>query len=149
MKHYIYRVEEKTTGEFYWGVRSCKCEIIDDTYMGSMKSWKPDKQNLVKTYTKQFSTRELAYEAEYIVIKYFGNKEMFPLNRNHTNRFGAQENRKLSPEHKEKLAVAMRLRKFSDEHKKNIAKSCTNRSFTEEHRKNISLAARNRTRKPE
>lgn len=124
---------------------------MDDTYLGSMKSWKPLKENLIKTYVKEFSTRELAYEAEHIVIKYFGNKKMFPLNRYHTNKnaFGVQKNRKLSAEHKQKLADAMRIRKFSDTHRENIAKSCTNRKFSEEHRKNISIAARNRAQKPE
>ena len=33
--HYVYRVEDALTGEFYIGARSCLCEIGDDPYMGS------------------------------------------------------------------------------------------------------------------
>ena len=48
MKHYVYKLEDKKTKEFYFGSRSCKCEIINDKYMGSPKTWKPNKDKLVK-----------------------------------------------------------------------------------------------------
>lgn len=81
MKHYVYKLTDKFTNEFYFGSRTCKCEPIYDSYMGSMKTWKPNKNNLVKEVVKSdFSTRELAtkYEAELI-------KENIknPLNRNY------------------------------------------------------------------
>ena len=48
-RFYIYRIEEKFTKEFYWGSRTCKCVPKEDPYMGSMKTWKPNKENLIKT----------------------------------------------------------------------------------------------------
>ena len=39
MKHYNYKITNIETGEFYVGVRSCKCEIEDDKYMGSSSIW--------------------------------------------------------------------------------------------------------------
>lgn len=61
MKHYVYRIEDRKTGEFYFGSRTCKCNIEEDTYMGSMKIWKPNKQNLYKVILKSdFENRENA-----------------------------------------------------------------------------------------
>jgi hypothetical protein len=81
MKHYVYKIIELTTGEFYIGSRTCNCNIEDDVYMGSMKTWKPNKLNLVKYIIKDdFINRELAtiYERD-LIIKKINN----PLNRNY------------------------------------------------------------------
>ena len=51
MKHYVYRLDDIISGEFYFGSRTCNCEINCDTYMGSMKKWKPNKSpNLGKKF---------------------------------------------------------------------------------------------------
>ncbi len=112
MNHYIYRVEEKFTKEFYWGVRSCECDPSEDTYTGSMIRWKPIRENLIKTFIKTFETRELAKEAEHIVLKYFMNKDKFPLNRNYHDgnaKFGASSNK------------GEKLKPFSEKHRMNIS----------------------------
>lgn len=33
MYHYNYKITNISTGEFYIGVRSCKCSIEEDSYM--------------------------------------------------------------------------------------------------------------------
>jgi hypothetical protein len=82
MKHYVYKLEDKKTGEFYYGSRTCKCKIEEDNYMGSMKTWKPNKTELVKTIIKDdFKSRNHAtiYEKE-IILENYEN----PLNRNYS-----------------------------------------------------------------
>jgi hypothetical protein len=69
MFHYVYRIDEVTTGNFYFGSRSCKCEPIDDYYMGSMCKWKPDKTKLLKVIIKDdFVDRESALIFERNII---------------------------------------------------------------------------------
>ena len=82
MKHYVYKLEDKKTKEFYFGSRTCKCKIDEDNYMGSMKLWKPNKDNLVKTIIKDdFETRDEATEYErYLVKKHYSNE----LNKNYS-----------------------------------------------------------------
>lgn len=68
MKHYVYKLEDKITGEYYFGSRSHSIPE-NDKYMGSMKTWKPNKLNLVKTVVRDdFETREdaILFEAETI-----------------------------------------------------------------------------------
>jgi hypothetical protein len=82
MKHYVYKIEDKKTGEFYFGSRTCKCNIDEDRYMGSPVIWKPNKENLYKVILKSdFESREdaLLYEKELVEknIKH-------PLNRNYS-----------------------------------------------------------------
>ena len=82
MKHYVYKIEDVITREFYFGSRTCKCEIEKDTYMGSPVVWKPNKQNLSKVIIKSnFKNREdaLLYEKKLVEqnIKH-------PLNRNYS-----------------------------------------------------------------
>ena len=73
MKHYTYRIENKSTGQYYLGVRSCKCEIEDDKYMGSSTIWtskyiKENKNNLVKTILETFEYREYASKGELKIL---------------------------------------------------------------------------------
>lgn len=69
MKHYVYKIEDTKTKHFYFGSRSCNCEPSDDEYIGSMKVWKPNKSNLLKTIIKDdFLNREdaIQYESQLI-----------------------------------------------------------------------------------
>lgn len=82
MRHYVYRLDDPITGEFYIGSRSCKCKIEDDTYMGSYKTWQPEnKSRLIKTIlNSNFKNRENTIEFERLIIKEnIGNE----LNRNY------------------------------------------------------------------
>lgn len=135
MRHYVYRIEEKYTKEFYWGVRSCKCDPFKDNYLGSMKAWKPNRENLVKTYIREYSTRELANEAEHIIIKYFKNKVMFPLNRNYHDTknwctFGLSHS--FSEEARKKISKALKNKKQSSETIDNRANKLTGRKHDDE-----------------
>lgn len=82
MKHYVYRVDDPITGEFYIGSRSCYCNIDDDNYKGSYCTWKPENADrLVKTILKSnFRKRSTAIKYEAKVIKQYINNEF---NRNY------------------------------------------------------------------
>lgn len=108
MRHYTYLIREVETGEFYIGVRSCKCEPNTDKYMGSMVTWKPNKSNLVKTILREFNSREEAMSVEDELIKLFVKDG---LNRNYNisgnfHAFGL----KRSEEHKAKISLAIKGR---------------------------------------
>lgn len=69
MNHYNYKITNQKTGEFYIGVRSCKCPIEEDPYMGSSSIWnkiyiKEHKDDLVKEILETFETRKLANGGE-------------------------------------------------------------------------------------
>jgi hypothetical protein len=82
MKHYVYKITDPITNEYYIGSRSCKCDITNDSYMGSYKTWKPiDKERLVKIILKDdFSNRNEAIDFEIELIKENIDNE---LNRNY------------------------------------------------------------------
>jgi hypothetical protein len=71
MYHYVYKLELPETKEYYFGSRTSKVEPINDIYyLGSMKTWKPDKKKLVKFIIKcDFENREdcIKYERELII----------------------------------------------------------------------------------
>ena len=65
MNHYVYLLEHRDKPMWYIGVRSCKCKIADDSYMGSSKSMsKEEKSRCRKIILKRFSTRKEAIEYE-------------------------------------------------------------------------------------
>jgi len=66
--HYTYMLTLEGSEEFYIGVRSCRCEIKDDNYMGSMVTWKPDKSKLTKKIISIYNNRETANKAERFMI---------------------------------------------------------------------------------
>ena len=76
MQHYTYKLTHIETGIEYIGVRSCRCAILNDSYMSSSKTIK----KIVKVYgskvfkkeiLKEFASRELANEHEiYLHKKY-------------------------------------------------------------------------------
>lgn len=70
MYHYAYKLEHIETHEYYYGSRSCKMHPSLDGYMGSMKSWRPDKSKLIKTIIKcDFLDRKecIQHERELII----------------------------------------------------------------------------------
>ncbi|MCK9575610.1 MAG: hypothetical protein M0R51_06595 [Clostridia bacterium] len=81
MYHYVYKVIHIETKQFYIGSRSSKVHPTLDSYLGSMKTWKPDKTKLKKEIIKDdFNCREdaIKFEAEEIT-KFIHN----PLNENY------------------------------------------------------------------
>ena len=80
MYHYVYKLTEESTGKFYYGSRTCICEPNDDSYMGSMLTWKPNKKLLKKEIIKSdFTSREDAIMEE---SKLITNGIKNPLNMN-------------------------------------------------------------------
>ncbi len=152
--HYTYRLTDPNTNEFYIGVRSCKCAIKKDSYMGSMKAWKVDKSTLVKEIIGTYETRVEANKAESeIITLYIDN----PLNRNyHIPPFTFHNyGRKLSDEHRKKLSEAHKGKKLSDEHKKKLSDAKKGnkawnkgKKASDEHRKKISEALKGKKRSP-
>lgn len=65
MNHYVYKITDPVTTEFYIGVRSCSCSIPKDDYMGSMCTWEPkDPNRLKKEVLGIFDTRDEANQYE-------------------------------------------------------------------------------------
>lgn len=65
--HYVYLLQSKVSDMNYIGVRTCKCKIGDDPYMGSSRHMtQEDKSSCNKIILKRFSTRKeaVAYEVE-------------------------------------------------------------------------------------
>jgi hypothetical protein len=82
MFHYVYRLDDPVTGEYYFGSRSCNCLPKDDSYMGSMSKWRPDKSRLVKSIIKDdFTNRKDAFLFEREIII---NHKEDTLNRNYS-----------------------------------------------------------------
>jgi len=81
MKHYVYKIIDPITNEFYIGSRSCD-NISTDSYMGSYCSWVPtDSNRLVKEIIKSdFVDRTDANLYEIKLIKKYINNT---LNRNY------------------------------------------------------------------
>lgn len=61
MRHYVY-VTKGECGRHYVGVRSCKCDPAEDSYMGSHRD--PDYSPVEKWIWSEFDTREDAANAE-------------------------------------------------------------------------------------
>ena len=73
--HYLYRIDNKLNGKFYYGIHSEKKdnELGSDGYMGSgvdlVKDQKKDGiENFEKTIIKTFSTRDEARLEEFIIV---------------------------------------------------------------------------------
>lgn len=71
-QHYIYRLTDCWSGEFYVGVRMCRCApALDKQYMGSGR-WPRhvayDRRPIRKEVLATFDTRALAEEAELLLI---------------------------------------------------------------------------------
>lgn len=143
MKHYVYKLEDIKSGEFYFGSRTCHTNIEDDDYMGSPKTWKPNKQNLQKTILKtDFSNREDAILYEKGIVE---ENIKHPLNRNysipntgfyyggssntnpnygklHNNEWKLQQS-ELMKEYYQKNKASNLGRKFSEDWKSNISET--------------------------
>lgn len=107
MKHYVYKITDQITGEFYIGSRSFRGNINEDDYMGSYRTWTPvDKDRLVKEVIKDdFNSREDAidYEANFISDN-IDNE----LNRNYNipNKGFHLAGKSFTEEHKEKISIS-------------------------------------------
>jgi hypothetical protein len=81
MYHYNYKITNTKTLEFYIGVRSCKCEISKDKYMGSSTVWtkayiKENRDVLKKEIIAIFTTRKEARLNEAKLLKEVENDKL-------------------------------------------------------------------------
>lgn len=138
--HYVYKLTNPNSGEFYYGSRTCKCNPKDDTYMGSMVSWKVDKNILIKEIiNSNFDNREdaLKYESK-MITENINNS----LNRNYSLpdgkfiRMGPPVNKgKKNPNHSKRMSGENNPnfgKKLSLEIRNKISKSHIGKVFSEE-----------------
>ena len=163
MNNYTYKITNKETKEYYIGVRSCKCEIEKDSYMGSSSIWnkiyiKEHKEFLEKQIIAIFSTRKEANNNEIELLKkckgdplcinqYFdytpdltGIKQT-PEWIEKRKRFGEQNGmfgKHHSKETKEKMSAKLKGRIVSEETRKKIGDFHRGKIQTEETRNKIS-----------
>lgn len=79
--HYVYKITNIITHEFYIGVRSCYCNIDEDSYMGSSSIWtklyiKEHKDDLVKEILEVYSSRKLANDGEVFYLKKYQDNSL-------------------------------------------------------------------------
>ena len=149
--HYIYKVTDPNTKEFYIGVRSCIGPSEDDTkYKGSMKAWKVDKSILVKNIILELPTRAEANqkEVEYITYykKHFKDKHLCKNAYVHGIGF-CKEGTKMSEQSIKKLSEAKKGKnpwnkgkKMSDEHNKKNSEAQKGKKASDETKKKLSEA---------
>lgn len=163
MNHYNYKITNTKTGQFYIGVRSCKCAIQDDKYMGSSSVWNKDyvinhQTELKKEILEEFETRKLANggEVKYLklnehnplcVNKYFGympNVTGRKQTKDHINKRKrcGEQNGMYGKHHTDaaKQAISSKLigRIISDEAKKKIGNYHRGKKYNQETRDKIS-----------
>ena len=150
----ISNVEDK----FYIGVRSCKCSVEEDEYMGSSSIMTiDDKSNCDKLILEEFGTREEAISYEIRLHKQLNvsNDKRFWNIANQTSKGFDTTGRVVGETEKIKRGDAQRKRflnskhpslgrKLSDEHKSKIAKSLSGRKHTESAKKNIQRSHKER-----
>lgn len=162
MNHYTYKITNVETNEFYVGVRSCKCAIENDKYMGSSSVWtksyiKENKDVLKKEVLETFETRILANGGEVTLLKsekdnplcinkYFdytpdvtGTKQIpeWIAKRIHSGEQASFYGHH-SEETKKIISEKMKERVMTETHKQRISNSLKGKIKSEEHRKNLS-----------
>jgi len=163
LNHYVYKIYNIETKEYYIGVRSCKCTIEKDKYMGSSQIWtkeyiKENKDILIKTILGFYETRDIANLKEVEFLKEnqnnplcvnilydvtpsaFGKKQT----EEHINKrkrsgeangfFGKHH----TDETKQIISDKLKGRVMSDETKEKIGKFHKNKIVSDETRKKIS-----------
>lgn len=121
--YYVYKVVDTTTNQFYIGSRGCFGNPDDDYYMGSMTTWNPNKDNLIKEIIKSdFLNRRECIAYERMLIKECINE---PLNENyHIPGEGFHTDGKThSEETKRKIGIATKQRTLSVEARKKISEN--------------------------
>lgn len=165
MYHYNYKITNVKTNEYYIGVRSCKCKIEDDKYMGSSTVWtkayiKANREFLIKEILEIFPTRKLARDGEVVRLKevendtlcincYFGytpdltGTHQTPEHIEKRKMFGERNGmygKKHKPETIEKMRQFSTGRKHTQESKDKIGKAHRGKVYSEETREKIRKA---------
>lgn len=165
MNHYTYKITNVKTNQFYVGVRSCKCAIEDDKYMGSSSIWtksyiKANKDVLKKEIIETFETRKLANGGEIQLLKSVEGNELcinkyydytpdmtgtkqtseHIAKRIHSGEQASFYGHHHSDETKKIISEKMKERIITETHKERISKALKGKIKSEEHLKNLSKA---------
>ena len=142
--HYVYLLQHRNTGMCYIGVRSCKCKIGQDTYMGSSSVMtKKDKNGCNKIILKRFNTRKeaIAYEVE--LHEEFGvAKNSFFWNKAKQTSTGFDTNGRVQSEEERQARSETQKKRF-----RKHGHPCTGLKLSEEHKKKISLGGKGKKHK--
>lgn len=163
MNHYVYKIINTITNEYYIGVRSCKCNIEEDKYMGSSTIWtktyiKEHILELKKEIIKTFDSRKDARDYEVYILKsckldnlcinvYFNyTPDLSGTHQSleHINKrklYGSKNgmyNKHHSLETKEKISNKLKGRIISEEAKIKIGNYHRNKKYDSDTRKKIS-----------
>lgn len=166
MKHYNYKITNTETGEFYVGVRSCKCEIEDDKYMGSSSVWtkayiKNNKDVLKKEILEVFETRKLANGGEIKLLKAVENNPLcvnkyfdytpdmtgikqtpeWIAKRCKSGKLANMYGKHHTEEVKKQISETLKGREITQNHRNKIAEALSGKPKSEEHKRNLSKAA--------
>lgn len=138
--HYVYKITDSKTKQFYIGSRTCECLPINDDYMGSPSVWSPkDKNRLEKEIIKSdFKTRKDAIEFEAILIEKNIDNE---LNENYSippNKFyGGMKGKNHSSDTIKKISEGNKGKILSETHINNIREAKLGISHSIDHKNNI------------
>ena len=140
--HYTYLIIDTKTQEFYIGVRTCEGDPKEDSYMGSMSTWKRqenfNRDRHKKTVLSVYPSRELANEGEYELIEKFIKD---PLNRNyHNTKTWCTLGLSPSEETRRKLSEAKKGRTHSEEAKRKMSEAHKGKTLSEETKRKLSEA---------
>lgn len=149
MYHYTYKIHY-STNKFYIGVRSSKCTPDkDDKYIGSSKVT-PNDEIIRKEILGIFDNRKdaLSNEMKHHVFNDVAKNDLY-YNQALQNGTGFDSTgRKMSDEHKAKIAKASSKRKLSKESRQKISDAHKGKKHgprSEEHRKKMSKLLKGRT----
>ena len=146
--HYLYKIINTKTNEYYVGVRSCDCNIELDPYMGSSQKWnkkyiKENKNILKKEILNILDSREIADIEEVNLLKSC-EKDTLCINILYDkipNHLGVKQSdewinkRKMIGEKN-----GMYGKHHSEESKQKISDSLKNRVLSDEHKEKIKIA---------
>lgn len=128
MNHYIYEIRNNINNKIYVGIRSCKCVIENDAYMGSGKNIKlAIKKYGIKNFTKRiiqtFETRDELLKREADIV----NSEFVSRIDTYNMALGGQAGKLFDRENNPNLGS-----KRSNESKIKMSNSAKNRKWSSE-----------------
>lgn len=140
MNHYTYVVFDPSSDMKYIGVRSCKCPVEEDPYMGSSYAMtNEDRARCDKMVLNLFETKEEALAEEirlHEVHEVHKNPEFWNIVKQTSTKFVSdRKGHKLTEEHKRKCSESLKGRKmkpFTDEHRRKLSEARLGTKASEE-----------------
>lgn len=154
MNHYVYRIDRPATGEWYVGIRSCKCWPTEDTnYLGSGVVIKSKiaihgQDQFAKTVLAQVESRAEAERVEAGLVDHKQLKDPLCMN---MYRGGSQGSLGYvhTDETKSKMSESSRGKKHTDETKAKMSATRKGKNLSSDHCSAISAAGKGKKKSPE